>query len=213
MTNPFTSGPLGNGLPRPQIPSILGGAPTPLSNILGVGIPSTKRSVFVSYHHGDAQLPGDQLYYNKLSRGAAQQFQLMQDKSLRQQIDSGNHDYIIQKIRDRHITRTSCTIVLCGAHTPKRKYVDWEIKATLDKGHGIVAVYLPTAPRSASSIIVPDRLSPNINSGYAYWVSWESFTQSAANFKACIESAVRRSKDAALKRQMHNPREIKKQNG
>ena len=27
---------------------------------------------------------------------------------------------------------SSCTIVLCGARTHERKYVDWEINATLD---------------------------------------------------------------------------------
>jgi hypothetical protein len=36
---------------------------------------------------------------------------------------------------DNAPTGTSCTIVLCGAETPKRKFVDWEIKAILDKGH------------------------------------------------------------------------------
>jgi hypothetical protein len=46
----------------------------------------------------------------------------------------------MQRIRDKHITGTSCTIVLCGSLTPWRKYVDWEIKATLDKEHGLIGI-------------------------------------------------------------------------
>jgi len=46
-------------------------------------------------------------------------------------------------IRENFITGTSCTIVLCGAQTHLRKYVHWEIKATLDKEHGLIGVNLP----------------------------------------------------------------------
>jgi hypothetical protein len=101
--------------------------------------------------------------------------------------------------------------VLCGAKTFERKYVDWEIKATLEKGHGIVAVYLPTAPRTATGITVPERLVPNIKNGYAVWVSWEDLVQSAHSFKTRIELAVQLSK--SHQSQIVNAKEIKKQNG
>jgi len=206
--SPHFPDPLGRGLNRPKPPTFGAPLPRPIPTILGNVLPAHKRSVFVSYHH-----TSDQHYYDLLSNVASSRFQLMRDNSLRLRIDSNNHDYIIQRIRDNHITGSSCTIVLCGAETYQRKYVDWEIKASLDKEHGIVAVYLPSARREADGIRVPDRLVPNIESGYAYWVSWESFTQSADNFKACIESAIRRSSDLVLKRQIYNPKEIKKQNG
>jgi len=210
--NPYLPNPNGSGFKRPA-PTVLGGGlPSPSHTLLS-GLIAPKRSVFVSYHHGDNLLSGDQAYYDQLSKVASAQFQLMTDKSLRTTIGSDNHDYIIQRIRTNHINGSSCTIVLCGAHTYQRKYVDWEIKATLDKGHGIVAVYLPTAPSSDDGITVPRRLYPNIKNDYAYWVSWEAFTQSAKNFKACIEFAIARSNNAELKKLIHNPKEIKKQNG
>lgn len=54
-----------------------------------------------------------------------------------------------------------------------RKYIDWEIKSTLDKQHGLIGVQLPTLlSNSYGQVTVPARLSDNIASGYALWVSW-----------------------------------------
>jgi hypothetical protein len=78
--------------------------------------------------------------------------------------------------------------------TPQRKYVDWEIKASLDKQHGLIGVSLPTnPPDSQNRVIVPNRLYDNWRSGYALWVQWNAL--SAANLKAWIEEANGRSHD------------------
>jgi len=89
-----------------------------------------KRSVFVSHHHR-----GDQAYYDMFSRLFADSLEVFQDTSLERAHDSESHDYVRWSIRQNHIAGSSCTIVLCGANTYERKYVDWEIKATLDKRH------------------------------------------------------------------------------
>src|SRR5438874_585527 len=102
---------------------------------------ATKRSVFVSYHHDN-----DQFYYDRLAAVCDQACQLIRDASLREAIDSDDTDYLGRAIREGYITGSSCTIVLCGSETGKRKHVDWEIKATLDKKHGLVGVNLPTNP-------------------------------------------------------------------
>src|SRR3712207_2077603 len=90
-----------------------------------------KPKVFVSYHHGN-----DQWFANKFELLFHQQYEAVTDRSLDECIDSDDCGYIYQKIRDEFITGTSCTVVLCGRDTMNRKYVDWEIKATLDKEHG-----------------------------------------------------------------------------
>jgi hypothetical protein len=108
-----------------------------------------RRKVFVSYHHDK-----DQAFYNDLSR-LDFEYECVTDNSLDRWIDSDNPEYVIQRIRDRYIAGSSCTVVLCGRDTPWRKYVDWEIKATLDKTHGLLGVWLPTARRDIyGSIIV-----------------------------------------------------------
>lgn len=126
------------------------------------------RKIFVSYHHGN-----DRYYYNEFARIFANTYEAIQDNSVDRLIDSDDVDYVIRKIREDYITGTSCTIVLCGSETPWRKFVDWEIKATLDKQHGLIGVNLPTNPLTPNrTYAVPDRLFDNIQRGYALWIQW-----------------------------------------
>ena len=131
----------------------------------GLGIP--KRRIFVSYHHGN-----DRAYYDSFSQFFSASYDVIQDNSVDRNIDSTNTDYIIRNIRENYISGTSCTIVLCGAQTPWRKFVDWEIKATLDKNHGLIGINLPSNPIQQGKYTVPDRLHDNVISGYALWIQW-----------------------------------------
>lgn len=161
-----------------------------LTNLLrGLEIP-VKPKVFVSYHHG-----GDQWYADRFGSLFHEQYQAVTDRSLDDCIDSDDCDYVYQRIRDEFISGTSCTVVLCGAETMNRKYVDWEIKATLDKEHGLLGVALPTARRDQSGIFVPDRLHANIQSGYARWMHW---TDNAPEMLAAINAARQQAKRTDL---------------
>lgn len=102
---------------------------------------TVRRKVFVSYHHG-----GDQAYYNAFSKTFHSTYDVITDNSLEREVDSDDVDYVMRRIREDYITGSSCTIVLVGKETYARKYVDWEIKATLDKQHGLIGVQLPTLP-------------------------------------------------------------------
>lgn len=143
-----------------------------LYGLRGVLQTPVKRKVFVSYHHA-----GDQGYYDAFSRFFSDTFDVFYDKSLDRAYESDNTDYVRWQIRQNDITGSSCTIVLCSAATRQRKYVDWEITATLDKRHGLIGVWLPTllqAPYGGTQ--KPDRLQDNLNSGYAKWVRGDVFT-------------------------------------
>lgn len=207
--------PLGGGFLRPKPPPTIlgGGLPRPADSLItGLGVP--RRKVFISYHHGDTLLTGDQYYYDQLAKNASSQFRLISDNSLDRKIDSTNVEYVMQRIRDKHITGSSCTIVLCGANTYQRKYVDWETKATLDKGHGLIGVQLPTLPVNAQGrVTLPIRLNQNINSGYALWIHWDDLTASTHAFKVFIEQAVDRSNTTFYRNKIVNAKETKKQNG
>ena len=160
-----------------------------------------KRKVFVSYHHGY-----DQWFYNEFSRVFSNIYDVICDNSLDRVIDSDDPEYVLRRIREKYITGSSCTIVLCGAETPNRKYVDWEIKATLDKQHGLIGVKLPTSIISQQGkVIIPDRLYDNIQTGYAFCVDWEALT--AQYLKQCIELA--NSKPASL---INNSRPMMRRN-
>lgn len=148
-----------------------------------------KHKVFLSYHHR-----GDQAYYDAFSTMFDDTYDVIYDNSLERRVDSDDVEYVMRRIRENFITGTSCTIVLVGAETWSRKYVDWEIKATLDKEHGLIGVFLPTAPRDPNNkIIVPDRLFDNIQSGFALWLRWQEVTLSATQLQAYVQEAKTRS--------------------
>lgn len=131
-----------------------------------------QQNIFISYHHGE-----DQQFYDLLAKVLDNELCPIVDKSVESPFESENPEYIMQRIREDYITGTSCTIVLCGRDTPWRKYIDWEIKATLDRSHGLLGISLPTARRTADGkVIVPNRLFDNIESHYAGWISWEQLT-------------------------------------
>lgn len=124
--------------------------------------------VFVSYHH-----QRDQAYYDRFATLFASGYEIITDTSIDRKIDSDNSDYQQQVIREKHITGSSITVVLCGAETYKRRWVDWEIHMTLNKEHALLGIALPTAVRSnRGGIIVPSRLHANVQSGYAHWIHW-----------------------------------------
>ena len=60
--------------------------------------------------------------------------------------------------------------------------MDWEIKATLDKQHGLIGVALPTAITSNGKLVVPYRFFDNFYSGFAHWLTWDQlFANRQAN--------------------------------
>lgn len=144
-----------------------------------------RRKIFVSYHHGR-----DQAYYDEFSRLFSHSYETIYDNSVDRIIDSDDVEYVMRNIRENYITGTSCTVVLCGAQTPWRKYVDWEIKATLDKEHGLIGINLPSNPIDMNGkYLVPDRLHDNVVSGYAMWISWHDLTKGPAYLSSQIETA------------------------
>lgn len=145
---------------------------TNVSGLLGAMMKPPRRKVFLSYHHG-----GDQAYYDEFSRLFHDQYEAIRDNSLERIIQSDNTEYVMRQIRENYINGTSCTIVLIGAQSHERKYLDWEIKATLDKCHGLIGIALPTHSKdSVGNVIVPERFHDNYKSGYAGWAHWNWLT-------------------------------------
>lgn len=151
----------------------------------------TKRKVFISYHHR-----GDQYYFDEFTRIFADQHEIFFDNSLDGRIRSDDAEYINRVIREEHIVGSSITIVLCGAETWKRKYVDWEIYSTLYHKHALLGIALPAALKNnEGAIIVIDRLHENIQSGYAHWLG--SWVTNPNNLKTAIEAAIQKSKNTS----------------
>lgn len=163
-----------------------------------------RRCLFVSYHHDQ-----DQGYYNAFSAVMAGVYDCVTDRSLDRPCDSDNPEYVMRRIRENHISGTSCTVVLCGAETPWRRYVDWEIRASLDRCHGLLGIILPTASRDLlGRPLVPPRLHDNIVSGFAVWAQWADLGRGALYMKSLIEQAVARPSSL-----INNSRQTRQRNG
>jgi len=151
-----------------------------------------KRRVFVSYHEDDAA------YYAVFSRVFDHTWDFISDQSLDRLYGNRDSDaeYIIRMIREKHISGTSCTLVLCGARTQQRKYVDWEICATLHKQHGLIGIDLPVSPLPWLSLTKPPvRLADNYWSGYAIRGQWWQLTLTPWILDSWIGQALGRRKD------------------
>ena len=134
------------------------------------------KNCFVSYHHGN-----DQRHISRLRRKI--RGMKVADYSLKYDIGNLTDDTIYKKIRSK-MRNCSVTVVLIGERTGHRKWVDWEIWASLRgynhpydpirsfKPNGLLAIFLPVASHS-----VPNRLQDNINSGYAICMDWKNLAR------------------------------------
>lgn len=148
-----------------------------LSQILGE---PTKHKAFISFHHED------QAYRNAFDTLYGEHF-------ISKSVDFGdidsdnNNEYIKRLIQEEHISDSSIVIILYGANTWKRKHIDWEIYAALDKkvgGYsGLMIMVLPNFPirpfnafgEYEESLLYPylhPRTTANLKSGYVSVYFW-----------------------------------------
>ncbi len=161
-----------------------------------------KPRVFVSYHHEN-----DQWYYDRFNQLFNDVYDILTDTSVDRKIGSEDPEYQMRRIREDYITGSSLTVVLCGSESYKRKFIDWEICATLNKEHALLCINLPTNRANQNGkFVVPDRLHDNVESGYAGWMQW---TEDPSILSQGIEAAKNRSRQGRL---IQNGRETTKKN-
>lgn len=134
----------------------------------------TRRKCFISYHHDDEDEVQQFIetfdHYRDvlIARGIGASM-------AGGIINSTDDDYIKARIREQYLRDTTVTIVLVGKCTWARKYVDWEIAASLRNTatanrSGLMAITLPSAANYYDKQL-PDRVADNVNGedGYARW--------------------------------------------
>jgi hypothetical protein len=158
------------------------------------------RNIFLSYHQRDELEASifcrrfDQ-YFNDIRILGSHEL----GDEYAEHINSGDADYVMRQIREKQIAGTSCTVVLIGQCTWSRRFVDWEIAATLrnsddDPRGGLIGVQLPSALANRWSQL-PDRLTLNISTvagveaGYARFYGPAPSDDSIAQW---VEDAVAR---------------------
>jgi len=119
-------------------------------------------------------------------------------------INSDNPEYVMSEIRRKYIGDASVTIVLIGTCTHSRRYVDWEIKASLRRGeslpNGLLAYVLQSATPQITPFVdwdklpwpsLPERLAANWNyyQQPSCYARYYTLPDSAANLRQNIEAA------------------------
>lgn len=172
----------------------------------------TKRKVFISYYHGD------QKYVNDFVRDFGDVFipKTVGVKDGDFDFDSSSPEYIMRKIREQKLEDSTVTIVLIGNCTHSRRYIDWEIKASLQQGqslpNGLIAINLPYLGNKGANL--PPRFSENLlrdnngkDIGYARYYTYPS---SKASLHEWIEDAYTARTDRA--NLIHNSQTMMKYN-
>lgn len=167
----------------------------------------TRRKCFISYHHADEAeverfiqtFDHDRDVLIARGIGASMSGDI---------INSTNEDYIKSQIRERYLRDTTVTIVLVGRETWGRKFVDWEVGASLRNtmtasASGLLAVTLPSAA-DYSGKKLPARVEDNVNgeTGYAKW--WK-YPTSGAVLADLIETAYAARTERAEQRSNSRP--------
>lgn len=132
---------------------------------LGIPVPQPpRRTVFISFSQSD------RVEVNAFVYRWAQQDRVFVPKGVGiafgdDLINSNDADYVIGRIRRDYLADSTITLVLIGTCTHSRRFVDWEIKASLRQGenytpNGLLGILLPSAGGGAH---LPARFQANWN--------------------------------------------------
>lgn len=121
-----------------------------------------RHNVFISYYHDQDQRQKDQFLCMMGTN--------IVDKSVNFGDIIGNNlanETVLQQIREEHIAQVSVTVVLIGPCTWQRRYVDWEIGASLrdtptNPRCGLLGILLPNHPDFGAKTYNPRRIPPRL---------------------------------------------------
>lgn len=130
---------------------------------------------FISYHAADKNAVDE--FCEKFSGSFIRRGVKMEEDI----IDSSNTDYVMRRIRELYLQDSTVTIVLIGKCTWARRFVDWEVQASLrqpEDGYpnGLVAIQLWESYTS-----LPERVNLNVKSGYSNFYKYPKTSTSLAN--------------------------------
>lgn len=110
-------------------------------------------------------------------------------------INSKDTNYVMQCVRTRYVQDSTVTIVLIGSCVHSRRYIDWEIKASLQQGadslpNGLLAITLPSTNGKAH---LPERFEANWMPGNANcYAHFQPYPSSKEQLRGWIEEAYAR---------------------
>lgn len=158
---------------------------------------ATRHKCFISYHKDDKDAVDE---FCETFEGSFIRRGIMMEDDI---IDSDDTDYVMRRIRKLYLQDSTVTIVLVGRCTWARRFVDWEVQASLRKSstgpppNGLLAIQLWQSYKK-----LPNRVDLNVDSGYAkYYV----YPKSSRGLSSMIDEVFEARTD--LQGSIENPRE------
>ena len=119
------------------------------------------RNTYLAFDHRE-----DELSANDLERSFREQCNCIRDPSKSRKDDDATAGHLTDESLDG-IERSSALFVLLGPSTSDDPFVDWEIRQSLHRGHGIVILR-----RTGEEHGLPPRAKDNLESGFARLADW-----------------------------------------
>jgi len=170
---------------------------------------AARRKCFISYYHGD-QDAVDKFVGTFDDVMIAKAIGVSEEDDY---IDSDNAEYVMSRIRQDVLEDSTVTICLIGECTHSRRYIDWELKASLRQGedydpNGLIGILLP---HMGNSGYLPQRFKENWakDESQAYAI-YRTYPASSAQLKGWIEEAYSRRTTQA--KYISNSRDMMKYN-
>lgn len=157
---------------------------------------SIRHKCFLSYHKADSRevdafIDAFDHWHNVFTYRAVREM----DDNI---VNSGNHDYVMRRIRELYLTDSTVTIVLLGRCTWARRYIDWEIESSLrndfnNKRSGLMAISLPSISHFPDrTMLLPPRFKDNWDVGHNGvdgYAKWYVYPDSPQSLESMIEDA------------------------
>lgn len=128
-----------------------------------------RHKTFITYHHADQEEVDEFIKTFDHERDVFIARAVGSDETMETLIDSDDDDYVMRRIREKYLSDTTVTLAFIGKETWTRKFVDWELAASLHQGdsagkpNGVLAILSPALTKA----ILPDRFVDNWSPGYA----------------------------------------------
>ncbi len=121
-----------------------------------------RRGLYVAYDHALDAAP-----YASFALHFGSLFRLERDNSLARELGEEDGEAHVRWLSAGPLADCRYALVLCGSATHRSAFVDWEIKAALDRRLALMGVILPSNPGGFRDPVLPERLRINFDSGYA----------------------------------------------
>ena len=163
-----------------------------VKSLAGAGVASRgsliRHKCFVSYHSDDTEEAAS-FVSNFENVFIPRAIGATEDDDI---INSEDVDYLRDRIRQDYLRDSTVTIVLVGACTWARKFVDWEIYASLrdtstSSKNGLLGIQLPSVRTAGAT--TPARLNDNLGLGSSSYASYIVYPSTAAHLRGAIERA------------------------